>query len=232
MLTLEALFLRQGDCELKADLEVPKGITALIGPSGGGKSTLLAGIAGFLRQVSGRISFADEDLTDLDPGQRPVSILFQDHNLFPHLTIGQNTGLALRPNLRLEDKEWARVYESLDRVGLAGMSGRKPGSLSGGQQSRAALARVLLADRPVVLLDEPFAALGPGLRVEMLDLLARTMDRSDKTIVMVTHDPSDAQRVADHVMFLDAGQVQPPQPTAKIFADPPEALRVYLGQMD
>ena len=232
MLACESLKLQQGDFTLEADLRFRKGaITALIGPSGAGKSTLLAALAGFLHPSSGLIKYDDVDLVPLAPGQRPISVLFQDNNLFPHLTISQNVGLGLRPTLCLSADEFAKVEEFLDHVGLADMGNRKPAELSGGQQSRAALARVLLADRSVILLDEPFAALGPGLKIEMLDLMRDVFGGGGKTIVMVTHDPTDAQRVADETAFVSEGHVQAPVSTRQLFETPPPELATYLGQV-
>ncbi len=231
MLTLDGVHLRQGSFDLRADLSVDTGAAvALIGPSGSGKSTLLAAIAGFLQPVAGRIWWDGLDLTELSPGIRPVSILFQDNNLFPHLTIGQNVGLALGPRLRLSTDERTRVTAVLAQVGLADLSDRKPGALSGGQQSRAALARVLLSDRPLVLLDEPFAALGPALKDEMLDLAATMMRDGGRTLIMVTHEPADAARIADRVIVVAGGVAAPPMSTDAVLADPPPALRAYLGR--
>ncbi|MFN7596929.1 MAG: ATP-binding cassette domain-containing protein, partial [Cereibacter sp.] len=142
MLRLEGVELRQGGFRLTADWALSPGDrAAVIGPSGSGKSTLLMGIAGFLMPARGRLTWQGQDMAPLPPGDRPVSILFQDHNLFPHLTLAQNLGLGLSPRLRLTPAEAARIDAALDRVGLPGMGARKPGTLSGGQQSRAALAR-------------------------------------------------------------------------------------------
>lgn len=230
MLICEQLQLRQGDFALHADLQFRTGgVTALIGPSGAGKSTLLAAFAGFLKPVAGRVLWEGRDLGPVAPGQRPMSILFQDNNLFPHLTIGQNVGLALRPDLRMSAGQKQAVIEVLRRVGLDGFADRKPAALSGGQQSRAALARVLLVDRPVILLDEPFAALGPGLKDEMLDLVSDLLIREAKTLIMVTHDPSDAKRIADEVVLVADCVAMPPVATDALFSNPPAALANYLG---
>lgn len=230
MLTCENLRLSQDDFSLQATLALNKGrITALIGPSGAGKSTLLSAIAGFFAPVQGRILWEGLDLTDLPPGQRPCSILFQDNNLFPHLTIAQNVGLALRPGLRLSKDETTKVDAVLGDVGLSGLGGRKPGALSGGQQSRASLARLLLADKPLILLDEPFSALGPGLKNEMLDLVKTKLVAPDRLVMMVTHDPADARRIADDVVLVADGRAAPPVATADLFANPPDALARYLG---
>jgi thiamine transport system ATP-binding protein len=233
MLTCDRLDLTQGAFRLSADVSFAKGaVTAVIGPSGAGKSTLLLAIAGFVEPQKGRVSFDGVSFATAAPGKRPVSMLFQDNNLFPHLSIFENVGLGLRSNGRLSTAERDSVFLVLERVGLRGMADRKPAVLSGGQQSRVALARVLLADRPVVLLDEPFAALGPGLKDEMLDLVQQMLVRdAGATVLMVTHDPADARRVADHVAWVADGVVQMSRPTAAIFADPPVGLRQYLGKM-
>ncbi len=230
MLICEDLKLQQGSFSLHADVAFETGKSvALIGPSGAGKSTLLAAIAGFLSPVSGRLLWDGVDLTQTAPGARPVSILFQDNNLFPHLSAAQNVGLGLRPDLRLSAQDKAKVAGALADVGLETFQDRKPGALSGGQQSRVALARVLVADRPVVLLDEPFGALGPALKDEMLDLVQSKLVAAGKTVIMVTHDPADARRMADMAALVADGTVNPPVMTEELFRNPPPALRAYLG---
>jgi len=190
---------------------------------------LISAIAGFLKPTSGSMFWHDTDITALSPSDRPVSILFQDNNLFPHLTIADNIGLALRPNLRLSADDSARIAQALADVGLDGLGARKPSALSGGQQSRAALARILLADRDIVLLDEPFAALGPGLKAEMLELVRAKVAAAGKTVLMVTHDPKDALGIADQVILVSDGHGHAPEDTQRMFAEPPAALRDYLG---
>jgi thiamine transport system ATP-binding protein len=213
---------------LRADLVLPgTQVTAVIGPSGGGKSTLLSAIAGFLVPAEGQIRWQGQDITGLPPGDRPVAILFQDQNLFPHLTLAQNLGLALGPRLRLTADQRARVEGALRDVGLEGLGARRPGDLSGGQQARAALARVLLSDRPIVLLDEPFAALGPALRAEMLELCAERL--AGRCVLMVTHLPEDARRLAPQTVLVEGGAATGPCPTAALLDDPPPALAAYLG---
>lgn len=229
-LVLEGVELQRDAFRLSADFALPEGARlALIGPSGAGKSTLLDAIAGFLAPQAGRILWRGVDLAPLAPGARPVAMIFQDQNLFPHLSAAQNVGLGLRPALKLTEHEQARVEAALARVGLAGLGGRRPAQLSGGQQSRVALARMALQARPLVLMDEPFAALGPALRAEMLDLVADLVRESGATLLFVTHDPEDARRIASHVTFIDGGRAAPPVETGAFFADPPEALRRYLG---
>lgn len=230
MLRLENVTLCQGTFTLRAELEVPSGaVVAVIGPSGAGKSTLLSVIAGFLAPVSGRVTWDGEDLTRLPPGARPVSMIFQDNNLFPHLSVFQNVALGIRPSMRLSRDEEARVRAMLARVGLAVLEDRRPAQLSGGQQSRVALARIAVAGRPVALLDEPFAALGPALRHEMLALVAELAAETGLTVLIVTHDPEDARRIAQRTILVADGIAAPPVDTVALFTDPPPALRAYLG---
>ncbi len=229
-LRIEKLAVRLGDFRLDADVEVPEGaICAVMGPSGSGKSTLLSAIAGFVAPDSGRVLWQGRDLTGLPPGERPVAVIFQDQNLFPHLSVAENVALGLKPSLRLSGEERGQVEAALDRVGLSGLGGRKPAQLSGGQQSRVALARMALMRRPVILLDEPFAALGPALKAEMLDLVRELAHEGGATVLMITHDPADARRIASHLMLVEDGRVAPPAEAEALFADPPEALRRYLG---
>jgi thiamine transport system ATP-binding protein len=230
MLSVEALRLTQGTFSLSANWQTAPGEKlALIGPSGGGKSTLLMAIAGFQAPSSGRILWQGHDLSGQAPGDRPVTILFQDQNLFPHLTITQNLCLGVSPSLKQSAESLAKVAAALARVGLSGMGGRKPAELSGGQQGRAALARALLRARPVLLLDEPFAALGPALRREMLALVAEVAAETKATVIMVTHDPKDVQGFADRTVLVAQGLAAAPRETAALFAAPPAALRDYLG---
>ncbi len=233
MLRCEDIEIGQGNFHLKADFSFKEGVvTALVGPSGAGKSTLLATLSGFLTPISGRITYGAEDITAAAPGSRPISILFQDNNLFPHLTISQNVGLALGPRLKLTPEEKENVDSILRQVGLNGMGMRRPADLSGGQQSRAALARVLLANRPIVLLDEPFAALGPALKHDMLNLVEKMLLSKGRTVIMVTHDPDDARRIAEQTIVVADGRAAPPVITASLFANPPKALAEYLGETD
>lgn len=229
MLRLEEVQIRQGDFTLAAEFKLAAGrLAAVIGPSGAGKSTLLAAIGGFLPLHSGRLFWGETEITALRPGARPVAMLFQDNNLFPHLTIAQNIGLGISPTLMLDGPARDRVAAALDRVGLAGMAQRRPGALSGGQQSRAALARVLVQARPLLLLDEPFAALGPALRRDMLDLVRELTEETQATLMMVTHAPEDVARIADDVIFVEGGTASAPTAAQALMDDPPPALKAYL----
>lgn len=220
----------QGSFRLRADLRVRPGATvAVMGPSGGGKSTLLSAIAGFVRPLAGRISWKGRDLGPLAPGERPVAVLFQDNNLFPHLSALQNVALGLRPTLRPQGDVRARAEEALARVGLEDLGHQRPAELSGGQQARAALARVLVQDRPLVLMDEPFAGLGPALKAEMLALVREALTPKGATLLMVTHDPEDALSLGGDLLLVAEGRAEPPVPAAPLLADPPPALAAYLG---
>jgi thiamine transport system ATP-binding protein len=231
VLQLDHLILTQGDFRLAANWTAnPGDRIALIGPSGAGKSTLLSAIAGFFAPTGGAVRWNGQDLAGVPPGERPVTILFQDQNLFPHLTIAQNLGLGLRPDLRLSDHDRDRVEDALARTGLSGFGPRRPAQLSGGQASRAALARALLRARPVLLLDEPFAALGPALRAEMLDLVRDVATGTGAMVLMVTHDPDDARALGGKTVFVGNGVAEPPVETAALLANPPPALQDYLGR--
>lgn len=230
MLTLDNLFLQQGEFTLRADFTVePSRKVAILGASGGGKSTLLAAIAGFLPPAGGRVLWDGTDITGTPPAERPVSMIFQDNNLFPHLTVWQNVGLGLSPSLKLNKTEEDRIAYAAGRVGLASLIDRKPAKLSGGQIARAALARLLVQGNPLVLLDEPFAALGPGMRAEMLDLVAELVAELGATLLMVSHAPEDARRIADQVVVVADGAAEAPIDTNTLFADPPKAMRDWLG---
>ncbi|TRD21668.1 ATP-binding cassette domain-containing protein [Palleronia caenipelagi] len=231
MLTLDNVRLSYDDWHLSVDMEIPAGArVAILGPSGAGKSTLLAAIAGFLPLTTGRILWQGQRIDTTPPAARPVATIFQDNNLFPHLTAAQNAGLGLRPNGRLSGPEGDRVKAALARVGLDGMGDRKPGALSGGQQSRVALARAILQDRPILALDEPFSALGPALKDEMIDLVKDLATEREQTVLMITHDPGDAVRLGGSGAIVADGTVSVPVEAETLLSDPPPELRAYLGE--
>ncbi|WP_367717473.1 thiamine ABC transporter ATP-binding protein [Nitratireductor sp. GISD-1A_MAKvit] len=205
-------------------------IVAVMGPSGSGKSTLLSLIAGFEEPLSGRILIDDRDVSKLTPHRRPVSMVFQENNLFAHLTVAQNVGLGRSPALKLSAQDRDAISEALARTGLAGKEDRLPRALSGGERQRVALARVLIRKRPVLLMDEPFASLGPALRDEMLDLIAALHAEQKMTILMATHDPRDASRLCKTMIFVADGRVSAVGTTqAFISGSASKAFNRYIG---
>ena len=205
---LDDVHLTLGNRAFHFDCGFERGrITAVVGPSGSGKSTLLNLVSGFERPDSGRIEIAGRDVTDLAPAERPVSLVFQDNNLFSHLDLFTNIGLGIHPAMRLTPADRRAISDALTRVGLPGYERRLPGSLSGGERQRVAFARALVRHRPVLLLDEPFAALDPGLRAAMVELLVDLHAETRATVLIVTHDPRDVERLADDVIFIDDGHV-------------------------
>ena len=228
VLSLEQIKFLRGEFSLTANWSIEAGArVAVVGPSGGGKSTLLSLISGFDVPASGAVKWKDKNLGGVLPGERPIAMIFQYNYLFPHLDIETNVALGRDPAARPSAGARDEARTALASVGLEGMGTRYPSELSGGQQGRAALARVLLTHKPLVLLDEPFAALGPALRVEMLDLVNTILP--DATIIMVSHDPNDAKHWATHVVFVDDGIASPPLPTAEFFQNPSPAVQNYLA---
>ncbi|MFI2993539.1 thiamine ABC transporter ATP-binding protein [Klebsiella aerogenes] len=180
---------------------------AVLGPSGAGKSTLLNLIAGFLPPASGSLLIDGEKHNATPPAQRPVSMLFQENNLFNHLTVRQNIGLGIHPGLKLNREQRAQVTAIAGQMGMDTLLDRLPGELSGGQRQRAALARCLVRQQPVLLLDEPFSALDPALRQEMLTLVADVCQRQQLTLLMVSHSVEDAARIAPRSIVVDEGRI-------------------------
>lgn len=180
---------------------------AVLGPSGAGKSTLLNLIAGFLPPASGSLLIDGEKHNPTPPAQRPVSMLFQENNLFNHLTVRQNIGLGIHPGLKLNREQRAQVTAIAEQMGMDTLLDRLPGELSGGQRQRAALARCLVRQQPVLLLDEPFSALDPALRQEMLTLVADVCQRQQLTLLMVSHSVEDAARIAPRSIVVAEGRI-------------------------
>ncbi|EEQ20792.1 Thiamine import ATP-binding protein thiQ [Yersinia intermedia ATCC 29909] len=210
---------------MRFDLRIQPGErVAILGPSGAGKSTLLSLIAGFLAPASGRMLLNNQDHTVTAPAERPVSMLFQENNLFSHLTVAQNIGLGLHPGLKLSHEQKLLLRQIAQQVGLEDCLARLPAQLSGGQRQRAALARCLVRSQPILLLDEPFSALDPALRNEMLQLVDQVCTHRQLTLLMVSHNLDDAARIADRTLLVVDGRIYYDGPTqALVNGTAPEA---------
>lgn len=229
-IALRGVRVGQGDWTAAFDMTIQAGsLTVIIGPSGAGKTTLLQVIAGFVPLRAGTVSVNGGDISTLAPGKRPIAMLFQENNLFSHLTASRNVALGIHPGLRLSKTDLETVEHGLATVGLAGYGNRRPGELSGGQRQRVALARALVTNRPILLLDEPFAALGPAQRQDMLALVDRLRRERDLTVLLVSHQTDDIADLDGRALFVDEGQVKADTTIASMLTDPPEAVRGYLA---
>jgi sulfate transport system ATP-binding protein len=190
-------------------VDIPSGaLTALLGPSGGGKSTLLRIIAGLETPDAGRIEIQGEDSTNLSPQRRNVGFVFQHYAAFKHMTVFGNVAFGLEIRKRPKAEIKARVNELLELVHLEQFAHRYPAQLSGGQRQRMALARALAVEPKVLLLDEPFGALDAQVRKELRSWLRRLHDEVHVTTVFVTHDQEEAMEVADEIVVMAGGEVQ------------------------
>jgi molybdate transport system ATP-binding protein len=211
--TLQAhVVVQRGSLGVDVELSVGDGeVLAVLGPNGAGKSTVLRVLAGLLPPDAGRVVVDQEawDSTDrhVPPHQRSLGMVFQDHLLFPHLSITENVAFGLRSRGTKRAAARAAAGPWLDRVGLAGLGDRRPGELSGGQAQRAALARALVGDPRVLLLDEPLSALDARTRLAVRAELHRHLGDYTGSAVLVTHDPIDAMALADRVVVVEDGRV-------------------------
>ena len=182
------------------NLEVqPIEIVAILGQSGSGKSTLLDIIAGFIEPSSGSVKLDGKELLGLSVEKRPITILFQNHNLFEHLTVQKNILLGVSKGLKDSIEDVQKVQDILKEVGLEAHEHKLASELSGGQQQRVALARVLIRREPILLLDEPFTGLDVTTRLEMLDLVKKITLEQNLHTIMITHETEDAKRIATKV---------------------------------
>ncbi|MDM9626124.1 ABC transporter ATP-binding protein [Rhizobium sp. S152] len=208
-LQLDKLTLAYGDTVAVKDLDltIRKGeLVALLGPSGCGKTTTMRSIAGLLNPASGRITLDGNDITRVSANKRNVGLVFQSYALFPHLTVYENVAFGLRlKGVSGQDLD-SKVSAGIKSVGLASFAARKPGELSGGQQQRVALARSMVMEPKVLLLDEPLSNLDARLRLEMRAELQRVQKETGVTMIFVTHDQIEALALADRiVVMLDGG---------------------------
>ncbi|MFQ1002187.1 ABC transporter ATP-binding protein [Modestobacter sp. SSW1-42] len=202
-------------------LAVPAGAcVAVLGPSGSGKSTVLRLTAGLDAPTRGSVHLDGRDLAGVVPERRGMAMVFQRPLLFPHLSVRDNVGFADRVRGVPRRRARERAEHHLDLVQLRGYGNRPARALSGGQEQRVALARALAAEPRVLLLDEPFSALDTALRAEMHELVADLRQRVDTTVLLVTHDPAEADVLADTVAVLDGGRLQQHGPLRELYAAP------------
>ncbi len=210
---------------------VPDGsLTALLGPSGGGKSTLLRVIAGLEEPDAGTVLIGEEEVTNHPPQRRDVGFVFQHYAAFKHMTVADNVGFGLAVKKRPKDQIKARVQELLDLVGLSHLGKRYPSQLSGGQRQRMALARALAVEPHVLLLDEPFGALDARVREELRAWLRRLHDEVHVTTIFVTHDQEEALEIAEQIVVINKGQVEQSAPPQDVYDRPAnEFVMSFVG---
>src|SRR5690348_10605331 len=214
-------------------LEIPTGqLTALLGPSGGGKSTLLRIIAGLETADSGTVEIEGTTATHLPPQKRNVGFVFQHYAAFKHMSVAKNVafGMEIRKRPKAEVKK--RVDELLELVHLSQFAHRLPAQLSGGQRQRMALARALAVEPTVLLLDEPFGALDAQVRKELRDWLRRLHDEVAVTTVFVTHDQEEALEVADEIVVINHGKVEQIGTPDQLYDEPAnDFVMGFLGEV-
>ncbi|MGL6095936.1 MAG: ATP-binding cassette domain-containing protein [Fimbriiglobus sp.] len=216
-----------GGGTVRADWAMPAdraAVTVLFGPSGCGKTTTVRCLAGLERPEFGQIRFGPDVWVDaaagkfVPPQRRGVGLMTQDFALFPHLTVAENVGYGIRGATR--EARRTRVADVLDRFGIAGLAGRYPGQISGGEQQRTALARALAGRPRLILLDEPLSALDGPTRDRLRPELRRLLAAAGVPVVLVTHDRTEAIALADDIVVMDAGTVLQAGPVADVFARP------------
>jgi len=212
------------------NLDLQKGaFVAILGVSGAGKSTLLNLAAGFIAPFSGDIIIDAKSVLTMPPHRRPLSILFQEKNLFSHLNVADNIGLGLAANLKLNRAQKKQIVAISEQVGIEHLLTRLPSELSGGQKQRVALARCFIQGKPLLLLDEPFSALDPILRQEMLNIVSELASKKGVTVLMVTHHLADAVNAASDYLFIDQGNIISSGNVARLNDDnQPSAVKQFV----
>lgn len=211
MLEIERLTLAYGDQVVVRDLTLlatAGEVLCVLGPSGCGKSTLLRAVAGLEPPVSGTIRLDGHDLAGVRPDRRGVGLMFQDHALFPHRTVGDNVGFGPRMHGQPSEEIAGRVTDALRLVGLTGMADRRITALSGGERQRVALARAIAPRPRLLMLDEPLGSLDRALQARLLEELPEVFAELGITVLYVTHDQQEALSLADRVAVMRAGRIE------------------------
>ena len=222
-LVLDGLCKSYGDTHALIDMQlsVQRGeFIGMLGPSGCGKTTTLQALAGFVPVTRGRIVLDGRDITHLPPNQRGLGIVFQSYALFPHMTVAQNVAFGLEMRRLPQAERNARVGRMLELVHLGDLAARYPRELSGGQRQRVAVARALVIEPPVLLLDEPLSNLDAQLREAMQFELRRIQRKLGTTTIMVTHDQAEALSISDRVVVMQAGRVQQVDAPHRLYEHP------------
>ena len=214
------------------DLNIADGeYFVLLGPSGGGKTTLLRSIGGFIRPDSGSVDIKGKNVDNLPPDKRPTSMVFQGFALFPHMSVSENIGYGLKLQSIEKDIIETKVNRMMDLVGLTGLSKRKPHELSGGQQQRVQLARALILENDVLLLDEPLSALDAQLRKDMCIELKRLQKTVGISFVHVTHNQEEAMSVADRIAIIADGEMIEQGTPKEIYSNPRKKFTAeFIGE--
>ena len=233
MLSIQDATVRYGDTvavdHVSLDLAAGQ-VLAVLGPSGCGKSTLLRAVAGLEPLTSGTVSWDGEDLAGTPTHKRGFALMFQDGQLFAHLTVARNVAYALRLRRTPSARVRTRVRELLELVGLAGYDDRLPGTLSGGERQRVALARALAVEPRLILLDEPLSALDATLRERLAGDLRRILHGAGTTALLVTHDHEEAFALADRLAVMRAGRVVQSGGIDEVWREPvDEDTALFLG---
>ena len=213
------------------DLDIADGeFLVLVGPSGCGKSTTLRALAGLEPTSSGRITIDGKDVTDLEPGDRDIAMVFQNYALYPHLTVEENMGFALKLAKLPKAEIKAKVHEAAETLGLTEYLKRKPKDLSGGQRQRVAMGRAIVREPKAFLMDEPLSNLDAKLRVQTRAELASLQQRLGTTTVYVTHDQVEAMTMGDRVAVLKDGELQQVAPPRELYDAPAnEFVAGFIG---
>lgn len=214
------------------NLTIAKGeFLTMLGPSGSGKTTSLMMLAGFEAPSSGSIRIDGRSLEAMPPHRRNIGMVFQNYALFPHLTVAENLDYPLRVRKVARQERNARVRRALEMVQMGAMGGRKPAQLSGGQQQRIALARAIIFEPDVVLMDEPLGALDKNLREHLQLEIKHLHERLGITVVYVTHDQSEALTMSDRVAVFNAGRIEQLAPPSELYERPSTAFVAgFIGE--